>query len=271
MKNKLSLFFVIFFIFFNNSFASIENANILAREKIIVDNSKNTANYRLYDNILRQEAAVVTLWMFKWNKKNNCDWIFSDVSNLKPNSWACFTIEALVKESIISDKNKNFRPEDFITKSEVLWMLVKASFKDEYIFDEKNINTKWNWQRQVVDFTASKWIIKNFKDYDAKATRDFVFDVWANILKYKNWTLKNSDVEVFASNYNISTQEAKKIVLKTTGLSENQISGLEIDTEFKKWKSCYKVEFFVLWSWLKLFYFVDTSTWEILEYDINFN
>lgn len=273
MKNKIKFIIVFLFIIFwiNNSFASVENANFLAREKIIVDNSQNVANYRLYDNILRQETAVVALWMQKWEKKSNCNWVFADVSSYKPNDWACYTIEALAEKSIVSSSNKYFRPEDFITKSEVLWMLIKASFNNEYVFDEKNVYTKWNWQKQIVDFAVWKWIIKFFKDYDALATRDFVFDVWANILKYKNGTLKHSDVEVFATNFNISTKEAKNIILKKTWLKEDQISWLEINTEFRNSISCYKVEFFVLWSWLKLFYYINTSTWEIVDYDINFN
>lgn len=270
MKNKFFAWFLSFFLLFSNSFASVENANLLAREWIIVDNSKNVSNYRLYDKILRQETAVVALWMFKWAKKWFCENIFSDVSLQKPNNWACYTIEALAEKNIISKQNKNFRPEDFITKSEVLGMLIKSSFNDEYKLDEANIATKWNWQKQIVDFSVSRWIIKNFSDYDALASRDFVFDIWANILKYKNWTLKNSDVEVFWANYNISPIKAKEIILKISWLAENQISGLEINTDFKKWESVYKVEFFILWSWIKLFYYISTSTWEILEYDINF-
>jgi hypothetical protein len=42
-----------------------------------------------------------------------------------PNNWACRNVEPLVENNLIS-KNDNFRPEDKITKSEAVAMLIKA-------------------------------------------------------------------------------------------------------------------------------------------------
>ena len=168
------------FLFTSSSFASVENANFLSSRWIISNKSRNVSEYRLNSNILRQEAAVVALGIFWWKTENFCKWIFWDVSESKPNSWACRTIEALEKYDIISDDNVYFRPEAKITKAEVLWMLIEAWLDKEYDYDRKNSHIKWNWQKQVVDFAVSKGIVKNFSDYNSFATRDFVFNISAN-------------------------------------------------------------------------------------------
>jgi hypothetical protein len=78
----------------------------------------------------------------------------------------------LVDNDLIS-KNTNFRPEDKITKSETLWMLIKAIWFD-YEYDTTNSK---NWQEQIVDYAAEMDIIEAFTDYDTEATRWWVFKV----------------------------------------------------------------------------------------------
>ena len=78
----------------------------------------------------------------------------------------------LVENDLIS-KNDNFRPEDPITKTETLWMLIK-SIGFDYSYDENN--SKW-WQEQIVDFAVSEWIVKRFYDYNTHATRGWVFEI----------------------------------------------------------------------------------------------
>jgi len=150
----------------------LESANSLAEQKIINNHKLDPTNYNLGDNVLRQEIAAVARWVAKLEKKDKCDNIFKDLSDTKPNNWACRNVEVLVDNNLIS-KNENFRPEDKITKSETIAMLIKAIW-----FDYKlDINSSKNWQQQVVEYAASKWVIKLFTDYNTDATRWWVFQV----------------------------------------------------------------------------------------------
>lgn len=274
MKRKNIILTWILWSFFlsSSTFASVDNANYLAWKGIISDKSKNVSEYRLNNNILRQEVAVIALWVHGWSKLNYCSGIFRDVSNIKPNTWACQTIEALEKYDIISDDNLYFNPEKNITKAEVLWMLVKAAFNDEY----ESVKWAWNWQKQVVDFAVSKGIISNFTDYNSKATRSFVFDTWANILKYKNWEKivqtnnQNTNSKKIVSNQ-ITKEEAKNIALKNAWLSENQTSWLIIKNDYERWILFYEIEFFQKNTTKKWEYKISSINWQIVEYDIDYN
>lgn len=150
----------------------ISAANSLAEQKIINNNKSNPENYNLKDNVLRQEIAAVARWVAKLDKKEKCDNIFSDLSATNPNTWACKNVEVLVDNNLIS-KNTTFRPEDKITKSEAIAMLIKAIWFD-YKYDA---NSSKNWQEQVVDYASTMWVIKNFTDYNTDATRGWVFQV----------------------------------------------------------------------------------------------
>jgi len=150
----------------------LESANSLAEQKIINNHKIDPKNYNLRDNVLRQEIAAVARWVAKLDKKDRCDNIFKDLSDINPNNWACRNVEALVDNNLIS-KNENFRPEDKITKSETIAMLIKAIWFD-YKFD---INSSKNWQQQVVEYAAKKGVIKLFTDYNTDATRWWVFQV----------------------------------------------------------------------------------------------
>ena len=185
IKKVISI--VLFFVFLltiNLSFAGyldtkqIDAANNLAEKNIINNHLIYPENYKLNDNVLRQEIAAIARWVFEvwqWKdilelKKQKCDNIFSDVSSTTPNSWACYSIEALVDNDLIS-ANTHFRPEDKITKAETIGMLIKAIWFDY----EYNPNSKYTWQKQIVDFAVNKWVIDNFTDYNAYATRWWVF------------------------------------------------------------------------------------------------
>lgn len=150
----------------------LESANSLASQGIINDHKNDTENYNLNDNVLRQEIAAVARWVAKLEKKGKCDNIFKDLSDTKPNTWACRNVEVLVDNDLIS-KNENFRPEDKITKSETIAMLIKAIGFD-YKLDP---NSSKNWQQQVVEYAASKWVVELFTDYNTDATRGWVFQV----------------------------------------------------------------------------------------------
>lgn len=150
----------------------LESANSLAEQWIINNHKNDPVNYNLSDNVLRQEIAAVARWVAKLEKKEKCDNIFKDLSDTKPNTWACKNVEVLVDNNLIS-KNENFRPEDKITKSETIAMLIKAIW-----FDYKlDTSSSKNWQEQIVEYAAEKWVIKSFTDYNTEATRWWVFQV----------------------------------------------------------------------------------------------
>jgi len=164
------------------TFASSEEylnaANNLAEKHIINDHKNDSKNYKLDDNVLRQEIAAVARATYEVGKgkdisslkKDRCDGIFGDVSSTKPNSWACYSIEALVDNDLIS-ANTNFRPEDKITKAETLGMLIKAIGFD-YAY---NPDSSKSWQEQIVDFAVEKGVTERFTDYNTDATRGWVF------------------------------------------------------------------------------------------------
>ena len=156
----------------------IDAANSLASNWIINDHKSDPENYNLKDNVLRQEIAAVARWVAGLDKKSKCDNIFVDLSDTNPNSWACRNVEVLVDNDLIS-KNTNFRPEDKITKSEAIAMLIKAIGFD-YSYDSRSSK---NWQQQVVDYAAEKWVIENFSDYNTDATRGWVFMVADTTIK----------------------------------------------------------------------------------------
>lgn len=169
------------FLVFGSAFASytavkystteLEAANSLATRWIINNNKDNPEKYNLKDFVLRQEIAAVSRWVAWLPKKSFCEGIFNDVSALKPNTWACLSIEPLVDKWLIT-KNKEFRPEHNITKAETLWMLIR-SIGFDYSFDPKNPKS---WQEQIVEYAYNKWVIKEkFTDYDTYATRWWVF------------------------------------------------------------------------------------------------
>ena len=167
----------------------LEAANSLAEQKIINNHVNDPENYNLSDNVLRQEIAAVARWVAWLEKKDKCDNIFDDLSDTNPNTWACKNVEVLVDNDLIS-KNSSFRPEDKITKSETIAMLIKAIWFN-YSYDT---NSSKNWQEQVVDYAADMWVIENFSDYNTDATRWWVFQV-ADITIKKDIEIKKKKIE----------------------------------------------------------------------------
>jgi len=102
--------------------ADENNANILASQGIIVDQSSNPVNYRFGDKILRQEIVAIALKM-KWVElpvNYVCRKYFSDVTT---NDWVCRAVELAADHGIISRANTTFRPKDSVTRAESLAML----------------------------------------------------------------------------------------------------------------------------------------------------
>ncbi len=98
------------------------NANFLASQGIIVDQSITPANYRFGDKILRQEIVAIALKMkgVEIPKDVPCKKYFSDVI---ASDWVCRAVELAADNGIISKTNTKFRPTDFVTRAEALAML----------------------------------------------------------------------------------------------------------------------------------------------------
>ena len=160
-------------------------ANFLAKKGYIVDQTANPANYQLDRQVLRQEIAALARARANVEKTTTCMNVFRDVSATTPNTWACYTVEALANAGLIA-KNPNFRPEANITKAEAVGMIVKAAYGSEYAPEAG----KGDWQKQVVDFASAKGVISNFTNYTTPATRGFVIELTANTLK------ENKDVSL---------------------------------------------------------------------------
>lgn len=187
---------------FSYSDEQLDSANDLALKWIINNHTIDPANYNLDDNVLRQEIAAVSRWVAWLPKKITCANIFSDISLTNPNSWACVNVEVLVDNNLIA-KNATFRPEDNITKSEAIWMLIKAIWFD-YNYD--STNSKW-WQQQIVEYAVNKWVVESFTDYNTKATRWWIFNV-------ANATIKKDE-------------EIKKIIAEEKKYSDEVIKDIE--------------------------------------------
>jgi len=157
------------------STAEVDAANELAAAGIINNHSADPAGYNLDQNVLRQEIAAVARGVAGLDKKTTCDNSFADVSATTPNTWACFSVEALLDAGLVA-ANDNFRPEANITKAEAVGMMVKAAFGDEYMYDESKGTS---WQEQVVAFASMNGVVSSFTNYDTPATRGFVFEAGA--------------------------------------------------------------------------------------------
>lgn len=160
------------------STSEVEAANALAQAGIVVNHSDNSAAYNLDQNVLRQEIAAVARGIAGLDKKTTCDGVYSDVSATTPNTWACYSVEALADAGLIA-KNAEFRPEANISKAEAVGMVVKAAFGDEYAFDA-TLGT--SWQEQVVAFAVANGVVSSFTNYDTAATRGFVFEAGSNAM-----------------------------------------------------------------------------------------
>ena len=160
-----------------NSTSQIEAANALAAAGYINNHADDTAAYNLNQNVLRQEIAAVARGIAGLEKKSTCDNEFEDVTATTPNTWACYTVEALADADLIA-KNPKFNPEKEITKAEAVAMMVKATFPD-YAYDATKGTS---WQEQVVAFAVEKGVSPDFTDYNTSATRGFVFEAGNNAM-----------------------------------------------------------------------------------------
>ncbi len=152
----------------------LEAANYLASEWIIVDRRSDPKLFHINSKLLRQEMAWIVRVASWLSKKNFCEWVFRDVSATKPNTWACSSIEALYDAWFIA-KNKNYRPEDTVSKAEALGFIIWALFKEEY---KKAYDNSKSWEKNVISFAQKAKLLREpIWDYRKPATRGFIFSV----------------------------------------------------------------------------------------------
>lgn len=167
LKNKIVSAFVVAWLTISSAYASwIWSAEFLAKYWII--SKKNTEKeYRLDDSITRWEIAKIVTKLMKKTPTPDCRWYFSD---LKSSSWQCKYAEFLVDNWVVKN-NDNYRPNDPVTKIEVLKMIFKSL---DY---EKTVST-WDWKKDYVESSKDLWIIKTeFYDFDKTPNREFVFNL----------------------------------------------------------------------------------------------
>jgi hypothetical protein len=170
-----------------------EAANYLWAKWIIENNKSTPEKYRLWDSITRKETMKIMIKVAWIEVQDKCEWIFSDVAN----DWSCKYIEASLKVKFIAKADK-FRPDDNITKTEALKMILKS----KWIY--KTIKTT-NWQEDYMLTAFQYWLIpEKFSDYDSQAKRWWIFQVTTSTVK-KEVQIK----EIQSKSTNLYSDEVK--------------------------------------------------------------
>ncbi len=150
---------------------------LMAAEKLasnwIIQTQETVDWYKLDETITRREVVKI-IGKLSWNQIwEVCDWIFGDV---KSNDWGCKYVEYLYKKGIVSF-NAQFRPDDQITKTEVMKMILK-------IKNVEKIQETTNWQEDYMITALDKWIItEKYTDYNMNATRWWIFHIAAMVIQ----------------------------------------------------------------------------------------
>lgn len=108
-------------------YTDVSAANKLASLGIIVDKSANTADYRLGDTVLRQEAVKVVAGALGGILENEasytCTGAFSDIAN---GTWVC-RIAELAKNAGLVAANPTFRPTAKLSKLEAIIFALRSA------------------------------------------------------------------------------------------------------------------------------------------------
>jgi len=162
-------------------------ADTLASYDIIVNNSKNPAQYRLTDTITRAEAIGVALRVgnVALPEKYFCKNYFRDVAYNPINNWICRAIEIASDNSIITRENTLARPSTPISRIEALAITMRAG-KVPYTknVDRKNYPASMpQWQIDLLEGALQYKIISSTKNFgpDVMASRIDVFGMIYNM------------------------------------------------------------------------------------------
>lgn len=143
--------------------ASVAAANRLAALGVIVDNSSNPAKYNLDGSITRREMLKVMMNLSSVEVSDTCEGKFAD---LKSSDWGCKYAEAALKAGFIA-ANTNFRPNDLVSKSEALKMVMQA----KGLAKKEGVTP---WQKAYVEAWVEAGITTAFSDYTSVAKRSMV-------------------------------------------------------------------------------------------------
>ena len=142
-------------------------ANFLANNGVIVDQSSNVEMYNHTSNITRREMVKVAMNISGKNVPDSCTGEFSD---LHSDDWGCKYAEAALANGFVA-ANASFRPDDLITNSESLKMIMQA----KGIARDENSD----WRAGYSSKAMSEWIIMSEYDFNAQAKRGWIFDTAA--------------------------------------------------------------------------------------------
>lgn len=164
-------------------------ATRLAGDEVIVQHN-NMADYRLHDNVLRQEVVGVAVKMdsdIALDTDYSCKGYYTDLSQYKPNGWACRAVELAADADIVTRANAQFRPEDYITRAEALAMVymvggenLTAKTYTQFRFSSDTVA----WQKQLLGDAYAHGVVDTTLNFGPNelATRGEIF-VWADRLR----------------------------------------------------------------------------------------
>jgi len=150
-------------------------AEFLTHKWIINNHNLAPSRYNLSEQISRKEIMKVIMNMSEKDISLECNEIFSDVDA----DWWCKYIESALKYEFIVE-NKNFRPNDSISRVEALKLVFKA----------RNISKAydtWFWEEDYISTAYYYWYIsEKFSDYNKIADRWWIFALAAKTYS-DNW------------------------------------------------------------------------------------
>ena len=122
--------------------------------------------YRLNEEITRKEVMKIVMKLSGKDIIDQCRWDFSDVSD----DWGCKYIEAALDTWYIAN-NDEFRPDDNITKTEAMKLVLKAKWVQK-------VQETDAWQEDYM-MTAYQYgiIDEKYYNYNDNGTRGWIFSI----------------------------------------------------------------------------------------------
>ncbi|MDD2516488.1 MAG: S-layer homology domain-containing protein [Candidatus Gracilibacteria bacterium] len=154
----------------------------------IINKQNSVSGYRLNDNALRQEAVIIALRLSGTSLPDSysCKGYFKDVTNSKPNGWVCKVAEMASDQGIINKTSSKFRPEDKITRAEVLAIMMRVIKIDSSTTSSASSfsDVTIDWQVKLTNKALELGIIdgENLFYPNQDATRGEIFEITKRIL-----------------------------------------------------------------------------------------
>ncbi len=134
--------------------------------KWIIKNQEDSNDFRLSDTITRKEVMKIVMKLSGKTIPDTCNWVFSDV----PADWGCKYIETALTAWYIA-ANDTFRPDDNITKTEAMKLVLKAKWIQK-------IRETVSWQSDYMETAYFYGIIDSkYTDFNAHAHRGWIFSI----------------------------------------------------------------------------------------------